>query len=128
MIALWVWSYQFDKTSGLHGQQLQYITHGRSHTVWSKLGAVHVCVTAATIPGAAWDTHFAADQMLGFGELKAGSSRAVRVPYWSMVMGLVAIAIGSWKYAFRWRFSLRTIMVVTMFVAVMLGMAVSIFR
>src|SRR5207302_224321 len=123
LVALWVRSFRYDKTARLHGEQVQHLNSQKGLlTVWSKLGAVHLCFTYPTIPGAAWDTHFAARQMLGFGLLKKGSSIAVRIPYWFTIAATCSVAVFPWTPFFSWRFSLRTLLIATTLIAAALGL------
>jgi hypothetical protein len=43
------------------------------------------------------------------------------IPYWSLVLASVAFAFAPWVAVFSWRFSLRTLLVATTLVAVVLG-------
>jgi hypothetical protein len=58
---------------------------------------------------------FPKSQMLGFGMV----SNEVRVPYWFLVLSSAGFATFPWL---RWRFSLRTVLVATTLVAVVLGL------
>ncbi len=124
LIALWVRSQRYDKTARLHGEQVRHLnSQKRLITAWSKLGAIHFCVTRPT-PNAEWDTHFAAGRILGFGYLNEGSSSALRIPYWFTIAATCLVAVFPWTPFFSWRFSLRTLLIATTLIAVMLGLIV----
>jgi hypothetical protein len=50
-----------------------------------------------------------------------GKSFLVCVPYWFLVPLAAAFAIGPWVKRFKWHFSLRTLLIATTLVAVLLG-------
>ena len=122
LVALWARSYRYDRAIGLHGEKVQHVNARRNLiTVWSKLGAVHFCVTRPANGGTEWDTHFAARQLLGFGLLRDRSSSAVRIPYWFTMAIVGSVAIFPWTPLFRWRFRVRTMFLAMTTVAVALG-------
>jgi hypothetical protein len=49
------------------------------------------------------------------------SRRAVIVPYWAMIVAVATVAPAPW---FRWRFGMRTLLIATTLVAVVLGLIV----
>ncbi len=57
----------------------------------------------------------------GFGVRIAQDSRAIAVPHWFAVVICIALAVVPW---IRWRFSLRTLLIATTLVAVVLGLIV----
>jgi hypothetical protein len=124
LIVLWVRSYRFDKATMLHGEKVQRLlnSQNRSFTAWSKLGAIHLCISRPPILGTAWETHYAAGRLLGFGLLVDGKSFALRIPYWFTVAGTCSVAIFPWTRFFSWKFSLRTLLIATTLVAVVLGL------
>jgi hypothetical protein len=46
------------------------------------------------------------------------------IPYWPLVLLFAAMAVAPWKRQLKFRFSLRTLLIATMLVAVVLGLAV----
>jgi hypothetical protein len=62
---------------------------------------------------------------LGFVQyLTTADSYRVRVPDWSLLLLLAALTVSPWIEHFKWRFSLRTLLVATTLVAVGLGLIV----
>jgi hypothetical protein len=47
------------------------------------------------------------------------------VPFWAVVCVVATLTVAPWIRQFRWRFSLRTLLLVTTLVAVMLGLVVA---
>src|SRR5664279_2776254 len=82
LVALWVRSYRYDKATMLHGERIQRLlnSQNRSFAAWSKLGAIHLCISRPPISGTTWETHYAAGRLLGFGLLIDGRSFALRIP------------------------------------------------
>jgi hypothetical protein len=58
---------------------------------------------------------------LGFASARDGDLSFINVPYWFLVAGFATLAAAPW---FRWRFSLRTLIVVMTIVAAGLGLSV----
>jgi hypothetical protein len=57
---------------------------------------------------------------LGFGVVETNGLRSVFLPYWFLVLITIAVAAAAcWKSS--WQFSLRTLLIVTTLVAVLLG-------
>jgi len=59
--------------------------------------------------------------MLGFGFLAAPNSSAVRIPYWFTIAALCSVAVFPWTPFFSWRFSLRTLLIATTLIAMVMG-------
>jgi hypothetical protein len=125
LIVLWMRSFQYDKAAGLHGEKIQHVnSHKRLLTAWSKLGAVHFCVTRPPSAGDDWNSHFAASQILGFGSFNGADSTALRIPYWSAIVAACGLTVFPWTRFFSLRFTLRTLLIATTLVAAMLGLIV----
>lgn len=67
-----------------------------------------------------WSKHFTSS-VLGF-YFQRGPLR-VDVPYWFMLLALASMAAVSWPSRIEWRFSVRTLLIATTVVAVLLGLA-----
>ena len=50
---------------------------------------------------------------------------AIMAPYWFWLLILTALAIAPWIRQLKWRFSLRTLLIATTLVAVVLGLVVA---
>lgn len=59
--------------------------------------------------------------ILGFGMMFAANSWVLTLPHWFLVFLFAAVATTPWL---RWRFSLRTLLIATALVAVLLGLLV----
>ena len=57
----------------------------------------------------------------GFAFFHAGGSWAIHIPHWFATSGLAALAAAPWL---RWRFRLRTLLIATTVVALVLGLVV----
>src|SRR5436190_11784400 len=115
LIMLWVRSYRYDKATMLHGAKVQRLLNSQNRliTAWSKLGAIHLCISRPPIPLTEWETHYAAGRLLGFGLLIDGRSFALRIPYWFTIAATCSVAVFPWTRFFSWKFSLRTLLIAT---------------
>jgi hypothetical protein len=64
---------------------------------------------------------------MGFAALRDGvrMRRYLTVPHWFLVSLIGSLAVGPWIRQLHWRFSLRTLLIATTLVAVVLGLAVA---
>jgi hypothetical protein len=62
------------------------------------------------------------ENRFGFGEISDWSLSAVIVPYWFLVLASMAITAAPWITLIRFRFSLRTMLIATTLIAVVLGL------
>jgi hypothetical protein len=62
--------------------------------------------------------------VLGFYSERTPSGLILDVPYWFLLLLSIAAAVAPWRRQLRWQFSLRTLLVATTIVAVMLGLIV----
>jgi len=127
LTALLVRSYRYDKTTNINGEKVQRLlsSQNRLFTAWSKLGAIHLCISrplSSPTPEVGWETHFAAERLLGFGLLIEGTSIALRIPYWFTIAATCSVAVFPWTRCFSWKFSLRTMLIATTLFAVILGL------
>jgi hypothetical protein len=60
----------------------------------------------------------------GFGYRYRNGWQFIAVPYWSMLLIVTVLGSSLWIRQLRWRFSLRTLLITTMAVAVALGLFV----
>ena len=135
LIVLWVRSYWHEANSLSIGDSASYYDRqNRSFSAASWKGAFHFnrVDPRARLPWKPVRTgiqasevrlpdHFAKGGILGFGLATKELSSDVRVPCWSTVLLASMIAAAPWL---PWRFSLRTLLIVTTLVAVVLGLAV----
>ncbi len=102
------------------GDQANYLnSNKRLFQVLSYTGIIQLSATdpepRQTDDNRGWTT------IMGFGWYTAATSIAVRVPCWFAVLMSATLTAVPW---IRWRFSLRTLLVATTLVAVVLGLAV----
>jgi hypothetical protein len=123
LIALWVrsWSVQ-NPALNYYGDELKYKVPGeRFFKVFSNRRGVRLM----TASWQGWSVPVLEDDRarLGFGTLMGPTSLYVRIPHWFLVVCAAAIATAPW---FRWskRFSLRTLLIATTLLAMLLGLAV----
>jgi hypothetical protein len=66
------------------------------------------------------------DNILGFGYYRArfGDLVSIRIPIWFLVTAFIATSILPWTPRHVWRFRLRTLLIATTLVAVMIGIVV----
>jgi hypothetical protein len=140
LIVLWVRSYQ---RVSRYGDPHAVFSHGdhASKLDWQKRvwyavsikGAMILSVAGQNAPSfrpdgtkkpGGWTTSFAQPQFFGFGFLRRALSLSVVFPIWSSVVLCVVFAIAPWALQLRWRFSLRTLLIATTLVAVVLGLIV----
>jgi hypothetical protein len=63
----------------------------------------------------------------GFGASRAGATiKFLFLPYWTIVLGASAISLLPWTLWLRFRFSLRTLLIATTLVAIVLGLIVAV--
>lgn len=120
LVMLCVRSYHRDAKGQAKGERLTHVdSQRRLYVVHSRLGAVHL--SAASFDsgvGMGWNVDFAESRALGFGMLAKGFSTDLRIPYWfPITLATIATSL-PWV---RWRFSLRTLLIVTTLIAVVLG-------
>ena len=121
LCVLWVQSYTYDSSAKLHGLQWRAdFSDERQFVTWLKLGAMHF---ATALPNdSRWTIIYAANHNLGFGYLANPNSAAVRIPMWALLFLSIAASAAPWL-PFK-RFSLRTLLIATTLVAVVLGLFV----
>jgi len=61
------------------------------------------------------------ENKLGFGIRQQARRTVVHMPHWFMVVIAIAFAASPWLHRLRWRFNLRTLLIATTLVAVVLG-------
>jgi hypothetical protein len=64
----------------------------------------------------------------GFGYVWFPKSKRIVFPFWLPVFLLTSAAVAPWIRHLSWRFSLRTLLIATTLVAVMLGLIVAVLR
>jgi hypothetical protein len=139
LIALWIRSYQHvnnPKTKIYsRGDEFAYLDpQERLWRVTSWKGAIQLSVTnrdpiwqfEPTAPplGGGWTTSMAQPQLLGFGYVQKGRSSSVVLPVWFPLFFCVTLVAVPWIPKFRWKFSLRTLLIATTLVAVVLGLVI----
>jgi hypothetical protein len=61
---------------------------------------------------------------MGFGVYKNASDFWVMIPYWFLVVAIATLGTAPWIRKLRWRFSLRTLLIATTLIGVVLGLIV----
>jgi hypothetical protein len=122
LIALWVRSYRVNEVIALpvggtkyHAQSLLgRMVFGRA----SNSVTFRQPVTESLRRGA-----FKKDNIFGFGYFRArfGDLVSITIPHWFLVANLAALSILPWIPRSVWRFSLRTLLIVTALIALVLG-------
>jgi hypothetical protein len=74
------------------------------------------------IDGSNWGT------ILGFKITEAPSGKSILVPDWFPIFLLAFLSFAPWSRHWKWRFSLRTLLLATTVVAVLLGFAILMLR
>jgi hypothetical protein len=142
LIVLWVRSYwKLDGISGHRGSEYVYldILMGKFH--YSRSTQAAGVPSQPTIPwrafhGPIFDTDLTPRQsetagshhILGFGWNVWGNGWEISVALWLPVLISGILAVAPWIRQVKWRFTLRTLLIATTLVAVVLGSAVYTFR
>ena len=139
LVVLWVRSYwhQFvnprihvrpygDELTYLDPQKRLWQTNSWKGTIWLNVTKQDPSWQfGPTIRPGGWKIYGAQPQLLGFGYLQKGRSASAIMPNWFAVLSFAALATLPW---FRWRFSLRNLLIATTLVAVVMGAIVYLAR
>ncbi len=128
---LWVRSFQKNtKNYRLYGDRVSYLdSHMRLLGIWSEGGAITLSVTNRELGSrGGWLTYGAETRIFGFGANTKGGSKSVRIPHWFLVLLSATLAYVPWLPWWSPRFSLRTMLIVTTVVAIVLGLVVAFAR
>jgi hypothetical protein len=114
---LWVRSYGNPQDQVIFGEPSKSrVVFG----IFSNWGAVHLCQTGPESISD-WYVEYAKNKLFSFGVKTDRRSMCLRTPYYSLVV-LAASFVGlPW---FRYRFSLRTLLIATTLIAMVLGLIV----
>ena len=118
LVALWVRSYSREVIVG------HIDSHSRGWHLVSSRGRIllNAADYDAANPGN-WRRYVAWEPgIFGFSAFRTGQSFSVRIPYWFPTMLCALLTAASW---FKWRVSLRTLLIVTTLIAVVLGIVVA---
>jgi hypothetical protein len=88
--------------------------------LWNSYGEGHFMENGAASKLVIWEFDWQAGAM-GFGAMETGNYRFIYVPYWFLILFSSLLAAAAW---IRWQFSLRTLLLATTLVAVVLGWVV----
>jgi hypothetical protein len=132
LIALWMRSYWHVTNPMISGDDLKYLDpQKRLWQMASWEGAILLTVTNRDPPlmfpsnpprPRGWTTYAADSQLMGFGFMQKGGSSSARLPVWFPLVLCATLAAAPWVYQFRWRFSLRTLLIATTLIAGVLGL------
>jgi hypothetical protein len=117
LIVLWVRSYRYGdrlRTENFTHEDSQK----RLYVVQSGRGFVRLSVAKQDARGE-WAISYRPSKLFGLGLSRTNSSTTVNVPYWFPMIVSAAMAFTPWV---NWRFSLRTLLIATTLVAVVLGL------
>ncbi len=125
LIALWVRSYWWldmlqvpvsvrDKATFISCQGTQRVTKLRSSSSVVTLTSQPTSLVAIAKP----------DNAFGFEAKRFASGFSITVPQWFLTSTIAALAAVPWIRKLKWHFSLRTLLIATTLVAVMLGVVV----
>jgi hypothetical protein len=124
LIALWVRSYWWmDEITYVHSPAKIIVVvsveglNGVRIGPWQFTGAPRSMIQSYWKPRVVYDDN----SFLGFRFKATPTTKTAAVPYWFSVLLFGSLAVAPW---FRWRFSLRTLLIATTLVAVVLGLIV----
>jgi hypothetical protein len=122
LIGLWVRSYVPGKNPDVGDRLTRLNADQRMLSLWSRKGAVLFSVAdRGTGYRSGWTTHFVQNSFLGFGVAGNPQAYSCQMPYWFPFALAIVAGIAPW---IRWRFTLRTLLIATTLVAVVLGIVV----
>ncbi len=116
LIVLLVRSYRAGDSTRADGDYVSYEdSRMYLYTIDSTKGNIHLSLCASKPP---WQIRFDHTKHFGFGLSSWDASTTISFPYWFPVLISTAFAALPWL---PWRFSLRTLLIATTLVAVVLG-------
>ena len=125
LVVLWVRSYIQSKGAVIGDRVTHIDSNRRMVSVWSRNGVVTFSVAnQGTGYRNGWEILFVQDSYLGFGSVSNGLTYSLQLPHYFPVVLFGIIAASPWLPLIRWRFSLRTLLIATTIIAVVLGLIV----
>jgi hypothetical protein len=140
LIVLWVRSYSHVNNPKItiysRGDELSHLdSQKRLWRATSSQGAIQLSATnqnpiwqfepTAPPQGGGWTTSLAQPKFLGFGYLQLGRSASIVFPVWFLLILCIILATCPWISHVRWRFTVRTLLIATTLLAIILGLLVS---
>ena len=126
LVVLWIRSYQRQTTKGSRGDRITHLnSKKRLFAIGTQTGAIYLSLAHHDVRGpgrnGGWTVNYPDSRVLGFGAYVNPLSKTLRIPLWFLTLLASLFAAAPWLHKLPRRFSLRTLLIATTLVAVVLG-------